>query len=489
MAEPSFSSPDFWIGDRLVRPHLNRIEGPDGAVQVERKVMDVLALLAERQGEVVSKEELIRRVWEGRFVSDDVVWRSVGELRRALGDGFIETIPKRGYRLALTPALTPRPPLPGGEGEKKERAREEETGAPSLIPRRLLGPALLLGFALIAAIFVLGHARRERHSAASAPPPARVAALPADPEARDAYLKGMYFLQRGMPDDVRKSAEAFEEAAALDPGSAAAHAGLADAVHLLAVFGALPAMDAYPRAEAAARKALELDDSLADTHATLGSILFRFHRDWPAAEKAFRRALELDPRSATARHDYAWFLVSMKRFDEAVSQMQAAQAIDPLSPRANADVGWVYYRARRYPEAIRQMERTLELEPGFLSARHCLERALAREGRLAEALEHARESARQEGMHPEELADLPLEPAAALRRIAEWRLGRLRSPYSRAAQLAELGDRDRVFAELERAFAERTPSLVSVDVDPAFDSVRSDPRFRDLVDRLGLPQG
>ena len=480
MAEPSFSSPDFWIGDRLVRPHLNRIEGPDGAVQVERKVMEVLALLAGRQGEVVSKEELIQKVWEGRFVSDDVVWRSVGELRRALGDGAIQTIPKRGYRLA---ALTPRPPLPEGEGEK-----DKEKTAPILIPRRLLGPALLLGFALIAAIFVLGHARRERNAAVFAAPPARTATLPSDPKARDAYLKGMHFLQRGMPDDVRKSVEAFEEAVALDPGSAVAHAGLADAVHLLTVFGALPPRDAYPRAEAAARKALELDGSLADTHATLGSILFRFHRDWPAAEREFRRALELDPASATAHHDYAWFLVSMKRFDEAVSEMQAAQAIDPLSPRANADTGWVYYRARRYPEAIHQMERTLELEPRFLPARHCLERALAHEGRLAEALDHARESARQEGMSAEELADLPLDPAAALRRIGEWRLGRLRSPYALAAQHAELGDRDRAFAELERAFAGRDPSLVAVNVDPAFDKVRSDPRFRELVDRLGLPR-
>lgn len=609
---------DFSLGVYRVHPSLNRIDGPVGSVQLEPKVMEVLTCLASRQGAVVSKEELVREVWEGRFVSDDVVWRSIGELRRALGDdsrkALIETIPKRGYRLvAPGPARLPEPP---------------PLVQPHLIPRRLLAAAFLLGFGSLALILLLS-ARRAPVPAAVAPPhrvrlavlpfenlsgdPAQdwfsdgltdelisrlgalrpaalgvigrtsvmslkhqggdlarigrqlgadyllegsvrrdgdkvrvtarliqasdqttvwsdrqdldlagtirfqgrvaetvanaiapallpaTAAAPAatNPAAHDAYLEALWFLNRGMPDDLRKSVPAFEKAVALDPRSAAAHAGLADAVHLLALFGVLPPRDAYPRAEAEARKALELDPALADTHATLGTILFRFHFDGPAAETEFQRALAINPSSAAAHHDYAWLLVAERRFDEAVREIHAAQTLEPLSVRANADVGWVYFRARRDGDAIHQMQRTLKLEPRFLSARLCLERAFVRTGRPVDALEQAREGAHQEGMTDADLAALPADPQAALRRIGAWRLNRLEergktgwvSPYTLAAQYAELGDTGRAFAELDRAFTERDPSLVSAGVDPAFDGVRSDPRFAALVARIGLRRG
>jgi DNA-binding winged helix-turn-helix (wHTH) protein/Tfp pilus assembly protein PilF len=459
---------DFSIADRRVHPSLNRIDGPDGSVQLEPKVMEVLTFLAGRQGEVVSKEELVRAVWEGRFVSDDVVWRSIGELRRALGAAFIQTIPKRGYRLVIPPPAA----------EPARRAH--------LIPRRLLAAAFLLGFGSLALVLLIASRR--------VPAVLPVEAPATNAAAHDSYLKGLWFLNRGTSDDLRKSVPAFEEAVRLDPRSARAHAGLADAVHLSALFEIVPPRQAYPRAEAEARKALELDPSLADTRSTLGSILFRFHRDGPAAEAEFRRALVLNPRSATVHHDYAWLLVAERRFDEALTEIRAAQALEPLSARANADVGWVYFRARRYPEAIHQMQRTLEMEPRFLGARLCLERALIDENRLAEALVQARAGARQEGMAEADLAALPPDPQAALRRIGEWRLARLQerarkvwvSPYDLAAQYAELGDAGRAFAELDRAFTESDPSLVSADVDPAFDGVRSDPRFAQVVERIGL---
>jgi DNA-binding winged helix-turn-helix (wHTH) protein/anti-sigma factor ChrR (cupin superfamily) len=476
-------TPGFSIGDRRVHPSLNRIDGPEGAVQLEPKVMEVLTCLAGRDGGVVSKEELVREVWEGRFVSDDVVWRSIGELRRALGDdarkpAYIQTIPKRGYRLVMNGAAA----TADGTAPAPPAMRRR------LIPRSLLAAAFLLGFGSLVTVLLVS-SRRAPDTAS--PYTATNAA------ARDSYLKGLWFLNRGTTDDLRKSVPAFEQAAALDPGSARAHAGLADAVHLLTLFGALPPREAYPRAEAEARQALELDPTLADTHSTLGSILFRFHRDGPGAEAEFRRALALNPQSATAHHDYAWLLVAERRFDEALEQIQAAQRLEPLSVRASADVGWVYFRARRYGEAIHQMQRTLEMEPRFLGARLCLERALVAESRLGEALAHAKEGARQQGMTDAEMAALPTDPRTALRRVAEWRLRRLQesrqkgwvSPYALAAQHAELGDADPTFAELERAFAESDPSLVSADVDPAFDPVRSDPRFAQVVARIGLRRG
>jgi TolB-like protein/DNA-binding winged helix-turn-helix (wHTH) protein len=627
---------DFSLGDHRVHPSLNRIDGPGGPVQLEPKVMEVLTCLAGRQGAVVSKEELVREVWDGRFVSDDVVWRSIGELRRALGDdtrkALIETIPKRGYRLVVA--------APDEETHSARLPEPPPPVQPHLIPRRLLAAAFLLGFGSLAIILLLS-ARRAPMPAAVTPQiqtPHRVrlavlpfenlsgdpaqdwfsdgltdelishlgglrpaalgvigrtsvmslkhqggdlarigrqlgadyllegsvrregervrvtarliqasdqttvwsdrqdldlvgtmrfqgrvaeqvanaiapALLPGDqataaaaksaatnPAAHDAYLEALWFLNRGMPDDLRKSVPAFEKAVALDPGSAAAHAGLADAVHLLTLFGVLPPRDAYPRAEAEARKALELDPldpGLADTHATLGTILFRYHFDGPAAEAEFQRALAINPSSAAAHHDYAWLLVAEHRFDEAVREIHAAQTLEPLSVRANADVGWVYFRARRDGDAIHQMQRTLELEPRFLSARLCLERAFVRTGRLADALAQAREGARQQGMTDADLAALPADPPAALRRIGTWRIAGLAehgktawvSPYTLAAQYAELGDADHTFSELDRAFTERDPSLVSADVDPAFDGVRSDPRFAALVARIGLRRG
>src|SRR6185295_16652612 len=143
-ASPSPSASDFQVGDRLVRPTLNRIEGPSGPVQVERKVMEVLVHLAGRGGEVVSKEELVQSVWDGRFVSDDVVWRSIRELRRALGDGAIETIPKRGYRLVESspPARDPHPLTPS---PTRTHTRPGEGGPPALDSEPLGGGAPLPG--------------------------------------------------------------------------------------------------------------------------------------------------------------------------------------------------------------------------------------------------------------------------------------------------------------------------------------------------------
>jgi len=478
---PPFRS-DFRVGDRIVRPGLNRIDGPAGPVQVEPKVMEVLVHLAERRGEVVSKEELVRAVWEGRFVSDDVVWRSIRELRRALGDDArdaIETIPKRGYRL-VEPSAPAAPASPSPPSH--------------LVPRSVLGFSLVAGFALIATIVLLGVRRLETASPATPRP----ALLAASPEAHDAVLRGRYFLSRGMPDDLRRSAGAFRQATALDSGSAAAWAGLADALHLLVLFEAVPPREGIPPAEEAARKALALDDTLAATHSTLGTIRFRYHWDWSGAEAEMRRAVQLDPRSAAVHHDLAWLLLASRRFDEAIAEIRAAQELEPMSVRANADVGWVYYRARRYDEAIRQMERTLEMEPRFLSARRCLEGALVHAGRPEEALRQAREAARQEGLPPEALAELPADPPhpeTALKRLAKLRLEHLIgrgstafvSPYALAALHAEIGNQDEALAVLMRALEERDPMLVSVDVDPAFDSVRADPRFQEIVARVGSP--
>jgi TolB-like protein/DNA-binding winged helix-turn-helix (wHTH) protein/Tfp pilus assembly protein PilF len=311
----------------------------------------------------------------------------------------------------------------------------------------------------------------------------------------DAFLKGRYLWNKGRSDEVEKSIGFYNQALELAPGYAPALAGLADSYILLGMYYTMPPLDAYSKAKPAATRALELDEGLAEAHTALGTILFRFDWAWPEAESQFKRAIELNPSYGRAHHDYAWLLVALERFDEAMNEIKRAQELDPLSPLANSDVGWVYLRARRYDDAITQIERTLELEPEFASAQACLERAYRLKGMNKEAVDSARKSMMRSGATPQELAGLEnRDSEAAMRSVLLWRLkkaeesarSRPTSPYRFAAQHAELGEADAAFEWLERAFNERDSELVSVKVDPAFDGVRSDPRYASLVRRIGF---
>lgn len=314
-------------------------------------------------------------------------------------------------------------------------------------------------------------------------------------DAFDAFLKGRYLWNKGRSDDVEKSIGFYKQALELAPGYAPALAGLADSYILLGMYYTMPPIDAYSKAKPAATRALELDDELAEAHTALGTILFRFDWAWPQAEAQFKRAIELNPSYGRAHHDYAWLLVALERFDEAVNEIKRAQELDPLSPLANSDVGWVYLRARRYDDAINQIERTLELEPEFASAQACLERAYRLKGMDKEAVDSAHKSMIRSGATAQELKALENhDSGAAMRSVLLWRLkkaeetarSRPTSPYRSAAQHAELGEADAAFEWLERAFTERDSELVSLKVDPAFDSVRSDGRYAGLLRRIGL---
>ncbi len=486
---------DFLLADRIVRPAQNRIEGPAGSVQVEPKVMEVLVCLARQPGAVVGKEELVREVWEGRFVSDDVVWRSIRELRRALGDdarsaGFIETIPKRGYRL-LPPVGPPPPrevlptavavlhPITGVAGTSPPApAVELDRPGPDRRPHSARHPR---GRADLPA--------RRPHcpSKAPCPTPRPGPTLPRGRAARPLSRR-----QGDIPGD-REGDRRLWEAIALDPAAAGPRAGLADAYHLLAVTGRRSPDEAYPPAEAAARAALARDPGSAEAHTVLGSVLFRFHWDYAGAERELRQALAADPDDAPAHHDYAWFLVSLGRPDEALAEIRRARALQPLSLRAMADVGWVLYRSGRTDEAIAAMRRLLDLEPGFTAARQCLERALFRAGRETEALAVTRDALRREGASPAEVAALTAgNTGDARRRVAAWRLARLESrpgyisPYAVATLRAEAGDVDGAFAALEQALVHRDPAVVLLAVDPELVALRTDRRFPELLRRLGL---
>ena len=305
----------------------------------------------------------------------------------------------------------------------------------------------------------------------------------------DAYLRGRYLWNKGDRNSVSKSIEYFARAIEIDPTYAAAFAGLADSYRLLGMYYVILPAEAYPKAQAAALRALELDPANADALVSLGTIRFRYEWNWEKAEQEFLRAIEINPSLGIAHHDYAWFLVAMERFDEGIEHMKVAQRLDPLSPLANSDVGWVYLMARRYDEAVDQINRTLELEPAFGGALACLERAYTLKGQHREALATLMREIGDSGRPASEG-----DPAQSMKSLYRTRLERRleamkrdrSSPYSIATICVAAGERDQACEWLARAFKERDPMLVSARTDPAFDLLRGDERFESLLRQVGF---
>lgn len=321
--------------------------------------------------------------------------------------------------------------------------------------------------------------------------PPLVGQATASTEAHDLYLRGRHFWNKRTTDDLKRAAALFRQALDLDPRYALAHAGLADSYALLAEYSPARPGDVLPQAAEHARKALELDPALAEPHATVG-LLAMSEYDWTAAEREFKRAIELRSAYATAHQWYALLLVTLGRLAEARVQAEQAVQLDPASPVVNNMLGLVLYASGDYPRAIEAFRRTLELEPGAAMARGFLACAYVGAGRKQEALA---EIAR--------VSDGDLDHAAlrawvlwsagerdAARQLARELLDRPgrgpMRPGLQAALYAYLGERDRAFALLDRAYAEKDWSLREVKVSPMLDPLRDDPRFAKLLKKLNL---
>ena len=312
------------------------------------------------------------------------------------------------------------------------------------------------------------------------------------PEARDAYLRGRYFWNRGRPADFRAALDQFGEAARLDPSFAAAHAAQAETYHRLAMFGQIGPAEAYARAADAAQEAVRLDPDLAEAQAAAGVV--QLWADWnPAAAAAsFERAVALNPSDAAAHHDYAWALAALERFDDAVAHITRAREIDPLSPRASSDIGWLQLHIRRPADAVRACRQTLALDPESVEAQQCLERAHLQRGEITEALAAARAAA----AHARREVPAALEgggpPEARLMALWRERLDRIReveseryvSPYTIAMHHVMVGEDDAALERLEKAYESRVGMTVLLPTDPVFERLRPHPRFRALVGRI-----
>jgi tetratricopeptide (TPR) repeat protein len=287
----------------------------------------------------------------------------------------------------------------------------------------------------------------------------------------------------------------FEKAITLDPGYAPAYAGLADAYALLGSNpnSVLPRREAMSRARQAAQKALSLDPSLADPHASLGFVKMHYDWEFAAAEKEFLRAIELNPGYATAHHWYAYDLVALGRLDDAVREARRAEQADPLSMIISRDVGEMLMFAGRDDEAIAQCQRTLEMDPSFALAHGVLARAYHRKGMEKEFLREAELGKTGNSAYPGSpgfFYALIGNKAEARRAIQDLLRSSSRG-YGFSSQLvgtyAYLGEKDRAFQALEQTFQERNGSLIVMRVEPAWEILRTDPRFEELARRVGLP--
>jgi eukaryotic-like serine/threonine-protein kinase len=313
-------------------------------------------------------------------------------------------------------------------------------------------------------------------------------------EAYQLYLKGRYQWNKQTEDGVRNSVEYFRQALEKDPNYPLAYAGLADAYSSLVEY--LPPKQVMPQAKEAANKALQLDPSLAEAHTALGVILTLFDYDWPAAETEFTRAIESNPNYAEAHHQYGWLLAYLGRNAEARKEMERAQQLDPLSLVIGTDLNVPYYLAREYDRSIEQSRKVLAFDPSFFLAHYTVGWASIQKRDYTTAVTEL-QKARSIEDKPWIIGTLGYAYAASGDTV------RARAVLKELSQLAEhrqvntfwlamthmaLGERDQTFQLLDRCYEERSPWLAWLKVDPALDPLRSDPRFADLLRRMGLPQ-
>lgn len=308
-------------------------------------------------------------------------------------------------------------------------------------------------------------------------------------DAYQLYLRGRYFLNKSTEEDFTKSVEYFQRALDLDPNYVLPYVGLADAYAQLGSFGLIEMKDSYPRAKEALTHALEKDEKLGEAHASMGFILMSYYWDWAEAEKQFKQAVELNPNYAMAHNWYAEYLAFMGRSEEAITEAKRAREIDPLSPWNNA--AFVSFLARQYDNAIMESQKTLELDPNFAVAHMIIglsyvQKKMPREG-ISE-LQKAKTNPDSRALiaYAYAVAGDTNEARKILEELAQLSKKKYVSPFPIAAVYAAFGDRDEAFNQLEKAYAERSWAMGMLKVNPVFDSLRSDPRFTELIRRMNL---
>jgi TolB-like protein/DNA-binding winged helix-turn-helix (wHTH) protein/Tfp pilus assembly protein PilF len=317
-------------------------------------------------------------------------------------------------------------------------------------------------------------------------------------EAYEHYLRGRHHVwQSGSAEGLEKAREHFRTAIHLDDSYAHAHSGLADTYTMLGTAGILPMRAAYPLARAAALKAIALDGRLAEAHTSLAFILADYDWDWDTADRHFSRAVELNPNYETAVRTYSFYLACMGRHEDALAFAARARDLNPVSPNAWHNLGVVHYFARRYEEAIRHFREALELDPTYGGAHVMLGRVYAAKGLSGRAVEELARAKGLMGARPDVItptayvlarAGRRQEALATLDELRRMVTPREPSPFRIAYVHIGLGESDRAFEWLQKAIEARDWQMGMLNVEPAFDVLRSDRRFAALVERVGLPR-
>jgi tetratricopeptide (TPR) repeat protein len=314
-------------------------------------------------------------------------------------------------------------------------------------------------------------------------------------EAYTLYLKGRYFWEKRSEENIQIGLDYFQQAVDLDPGYSLAWAGIADMWIARGWYSRLAPREVYPKAKHAAMRALEFDSTLAEAHLSLAHIHFQYDHDWDAAERGYRRAIELNPTYPVAHHWYGGFLSAKGRHGEALQHAETARTLDPLSPIIQTWVGLRYYFAGKYEDAIAECLKALELDPNFAPAHWHLGWAYEQAGRFGEGVAEAERAMAIDGGNLLYLASLghayaragrANEARATLARLTQASTNRHVSAYHVAVIHLALGDTKAGLDWLERAYAERSPWIGYLRVDPRLDPVRSHPRFESLLGKTGL---
>jgi TolB-like protein len=565
---------DFQLGEWLVQPGLGRISGVRGTVHLRPLLADLLMLLARNRGEVVSKEEIARTVWGRRYLSESSLTRVVAELRGLLGDNshsprFIETIPKRGYRLLTGSAA----PAAGPAGRRKLRLAalpfENLSGDPNqeyfsdgmteemigcladLAPDRLaviartssmhykgsrkgvaeIAGELNLDYILEGSVRQAGGRVRisaqlirvddqthlwskvydselrdilslqtevaqaiAREMDIAGPQLGKTAAV--DPEVHDVYLRGLYAFSKFNPEGLRTAAECFESAISKDPAFVPALARLAGTHSYAGYFGYAPPRESFPKAEAAAKRALELDDAIPDAHHAMAFVDWWHYWDLAAAERELERAIALSPNFAPGHFGLALFLGSMREdHARAAAEAALARSLDPLSIGVRAGMGWLLYWSREHERAIAYGRETLEMDPNSPLAYYLIGHSATVSSKHAEAIAALEESTRRFG-DPFSLSYLAMaygfasESAKAhkvVARLEAMAASRPLPPICLAWASLGLGDPEATLDYLEQAYAGHDAQVLWLRVSSVYDCLRAHPRFRRLLARLPLP--
>jgi TolB-like protein/DNA-binding winged helix-turn-helix (wHTH) protein/Flp pilus assembly protein TadD len=314
-------------------------------------------------------------------------------------------------------------------------------------------------------------------------------------EAYDLYLKGQYFWNKRTAEGFERAIDYYQQAIAKDPNYARAYAGLADSYSLLAAYSTASPSEYMPKARAAALRALELDKDLPEAHTALALIVQNYDYDWQTAGREFQRAIELNPNYATAHHWYAEHLMWRGRFDEALRESERARQLDPLSLIIATDNGAILLYSRQYDRALEKLHAVRELDPRFPRADGLMVRAYEEKGAFADALANLEKSRPPYNSWTfSELAYVygrtgqEAQAALALAKLEQLNRGQPVDPIVFVPPYVGMDKKDEAFSWLNKAYAQHSNALTGLKVDPIYDSLRGDPRFQDLLRRVGLSQ-